>query len=209
MKKLLTLFAAAVLAVGAYAQTTPSIKAVAAEENSQFPGMASIVWQADSTLSKVYVVALYAADTTSGQTTPIAFLTWPARAYAMYGYTGLFSISTRTVLEYGMAYPKMKDNTEVSADVIARYKAGWEASVEETGITLFPGFYYVIVIGYDANLSSVTESQKGALFEIADKTQGVENVFETTKPVKFIAPDGQVRILRDGKMYNMSGMLVK
>ena len=210
MKKLLTLFAAVVLAVGAYAQTTPSIQAIMAQESEKNPGVAAIMWQADSTISKVYLVYLYAVDTVAMKTTaPIGFLAGPASAYAIPNYPGYFGIGTATMLQYGQNYPKIKDNPDIPADTKTAFKTGWEENVNESDYTLKAGAYYAVVAGYNATGSTVTETQKGAIFTIAGEAQGVENVFESQKPVKFIAPDGQVRILRDGKMYNMSGALVK
>ena len=212
MKKLLTLFAAVVLAVGAYAQTTPSIQAIMAQESEKNPGVATIIWQADSTLSKAYLVYLYAIDTTGNSVkikAPIGYLIGPAYAYAVSGYPGYFGINTTTILQYGQTYPKIKDNPEVPADAKEAFKTGWEENVNESDYTLKADLYFALVTGYDATLQTITEDSKGAAFAIAGEAQGVENVFESQKPVKFIAPDGQVRILRDGKMYNMSGALVK
>ena len=210
MKKLLTLFAAVVLAVSAYAQTTPSIQGIMAQEDEKNPGVASIVWKADSTLSKIYLVYLYAVDTVAMKTTaPIGFLIGPASAYAISNNPGYFGIKTTTILQYGQNYPKIKDNPDIQADTKTAFKTGWEENVNESDYTLKAGAYYAVVTGYDAAGSTVTETKKGVIFTIAGKPQGVENVFESQKPVKFIAPDGQVRILRDGKMYNMSGALVK
>lgn len=210
MKKIFTLFAAVVLAVSVYAQTTPSIQAVSAQESEKNPGVAAIIWQADSTLSKMYLVYLYAVDTVAMKTTaPIGYLVGPAYAYAVSGYPGYFGINTTTILQYGQNYPKIKDNPDIPADTKTAFQTGWEENVNESDYTLKAGAYYAVVTGYNAAGSTITETKKGAIFTIAGAAEGVENVFESKKPVKFIAPDGQVRILRDGKIYNMSGALVK
>jgi len=209
MKKLLTLFAAVVLAVGAYAQNTvtDSIKAVAAKETE--PGKVTILWQADSTISKVYLVYLYAADMTTYQTTPIAFLAGYAANFAVAGYPGYYGIGSAVMLQYGQSYLILKENTSIPAETLSAFQTGWENNVDASDFTLNAGYYYITVVGYDATGKTITEARKATLLQVTGEAQGVENVFESQKPVKFIAPDGQVRILRDGKMYNMSGALVK
>lgn len=211
MKKLFTLFVAAILAVGAYAQETPSIQVVAAQESQTTPGVVTIGWQADSTLSKVYLVYIYSADLTTQTLTPIVYLPGQARAFAASGHPGMFVINSSLMFKYGASYPVLKDNPElqVPKETLDKFKAGWENNVDATDSTLVAGDYYVAVTGYDATLSTVTEKMKGYLLNVVGKTQGVENVFESKKPVKYMTPDGQVRIFRDGKIFNMSGALVQ
>lgn len=208
MKKIFTLFAVIVLAASAYSQETPSIQGVLAQESQTTPGVVAIAWQADSTLSKAYLVYIYSADTTTKTLTPIVYLPGQARAFAASGYPGMFVINSSLMFKYGASYPVLKDNPQVPKETLDKFKAGWENNVDATDSTLVAGDYYVAVTGYDATLSTVTEKMKGYLLNVVGKTQGVENVFESTKPVKFIAPDGQVRIMRDGKIYDMSGALV-
>ena len=208
MKKILTLFAAVLLAGSMWAQTTPSIAGVAAQE--QNPGKITIIWQADSTISPVYLVYLYSVDLAAQKiTAPIAYLAGYAAHFAISGYTGYYGIGSATMLQYGQTYLTLKENPEVPAETLAKFQEGWETNVDATDFTLKAGDYYAVVTGYDKTLSTITETSKGATVSVVGKTEAVENVFESTKPVKFIAPDGQVRILRDGKMYNMSGALVK
>ena len=210
MKKILTLFAAVVMAANMWAQETPSIQAVSAQESATNPGMINIVWMADSTVSKVYVVYLYALNSEAKQiSAPIAFLAAYAKNFAITGYPGYYGIGSNLMLQYGQTYLTLKENTQISAENLAAFKQGWEENVDDTDWTLNAGNYYVTVTGYDITASTITETSKGAIVSVVGKTEAVENVFESTKPVKFIAPDGQIRILRDGKLYNMSGTIVK
>ncbi len=209
MKKLFTLFAAAILAVSAYAQDeVPQIPAVMGQETKN-PGKAIIMWQGDSTLSKVYLVYLYAADMTTQAITPIAYAAAKASYLAVPGYPGYFYIQSADMLQYGQTYMTLKDNTQVPPATLAKFQAGWENNVDATDYTLKGGYYYAVVTGYDATGSTVTETQKGAPFQLAGKTEGIEDIFESKKPVKYMTPDGEVRIFRDGKIYNMSGALVQ
>ena len=209
MKKLFTLFAAAILAVSAYAQDeVPQIKAVMGQE-TQNPGKAIIMWQADSTLSKVYLVYLYVADMTTQKVTPIAFAAAKATYLAVPGYPGYFYMQTAELLQYGQSYLTLKDNPQVPPATLAQFQAGWENNVDASDYTLKAGYYYGVVTGYDATGEIVTETQKGAVFQLAGKTEGFENLFESKKPVKYMTPEGEVRIFRDGKIYNMSGALVQ
>jgi beta-glucosidase-like glycosyl hydrolase len=91
----------------------------------------------------------------------------------------------------------------------ARYKAGWETYVNADDLTLKPAFYNAIVAGYDASLQTKTEASAYNFFSIAEPTEGFENIFESKKPVKYMTPEGEVRIFRDGKIFNMSGALVQ
>ena len=209
MKKLFTLFAAVVLAVSAYAQSeTPAIEGVAGQETDK-PGKAIIMWKADSTISKVYLVYLYAANMETQTLTPIAFVAAKASYLAVPGYPGYFYMQTADMLQYGYNYMTLKDNPEVDPTSLAMFQAGWENNVDATDYTLKGGYYYGVVTGYDATGNTVTETQKGAVFQLAGKTEGFENLFESKKPVKYMTPEGEVRIFRDGKIYNMSGALVQ
>lgn len=209
MKKLFTLFAAVVLAVSAYAQDeVPQIPAVMGQE-TQNPGKAIIMWQGDSTLSKVYLVYLYAVDMTAQAVTPIAFVAAKASYLAVPGYPGYFYMQTADMLQYGYNYITLKDNPEVDPTSLAMFQAGWENNVDATDYTLKAGYYYTAVTGYDATGATVTEKANGARFQLEGKTEGFENIFESKKPVKYMTPEGEVRIFRDGKIYNMSGALVQ
>ena len=208
MKKLFTLFAAAILAVSAYAQETPKIPAVVGQE-TQEPGKAIIMWQGDSTLSKVYLVYLYAADMETQTVTPIAYAAAKASYLAVPGYPGYYRIPTTAMLQYGQSYETLKDDTEVPPATLAMFQAGWENNVDATDYTLKGGYYYTVVTGYDATGATVTETKNGAVFQLEGKTEGFENIFESKKPVKYMTPEGEVRIFRDGKIFNMSGALVQ
>ena len=152
---------------------------------------------------------LYSADITTYQTTPIAYIASSAASFAISGYQGYFGVSSTAMFTYGQTYLTLKNNPNVPAETLAKFKEGWENNVDESDLTLKAGYYFFTVKGYDATGQTITEATNQNLIQVAGKTEAVENVFESTKPVKFIAPDGQVRILRDGKMYNMSGALVK
>ena len=211
MKKIFTILFAAVLAVGAYANEqavmADTIKAVRAVEMSQYPGVAQIMWMADSTKSAYYYVEIGQYDTTSYKQTIIGYIAAKAAACTVQGYAGVFMCDTYSLLTYGVNYPYLinKGYTEAQA---AGYKPGWENFVNAEDLTLKPSFYYAVVVGYDANLQAVTEVLNYNFFTIADTEEGVVNIFESKKPVKFIE-NGEVRILRDGKVYNMSGALVR
>ena len=208
MKKLFTLFAAAILAVSAYAQDeAPQIPAVMGQESN--PGKAIIMWQGDSTLSKVYLVYLYAADMTTQTITPIAYVATYASYLAVPGYPGYFYIQSADMLQYGQSYMTLKDNPQVPPATLAQFQAGWENNVDASDYTLKAGYYYTSVTGYDATGATVTEKANGAVFQMQGKTEGIEDIFESKKPVKYMTPDGQVRIFRDGKIFNMSGALVQ
>ena len=207
MKKIFTLFAAVVLAVSAFADETPAIQTVTAQETN--PGKLTIIWMADSTISSVYLVYLYAADINTQTLTPIAYLAGYPQNFAVSGYPNYYGIASGTMLQYGQSYITLKENPQVPPETLAQFQAGWENSVDASDYTLNAGYYYIVVTGYDATGSTITEKAAYKIIQVAGKTQAIENVFESQKPVKFIAPDGQVRILRDGKMYNMSGALVK
>ena len=210
MKKILTLFAAVVMAANMWAQETPAIQGVSAQEIASNPGTLNIIWMADSTVSKVYVVYLYALNSEATQiTAPIALVVAYAKNFAISAYPGYYGIGSATMLQYGQTYLTLQNSTEISAENLAAFKQGWEENVDDTDWTLNAGNYYVTVTGYDATASTITETRKGAIVSVVGKTEAVENVFESTKPVKFIAPDGQIHILRDGKLYNLSGALVK
>ena len=209
MKKLFTLFAAAILAVSAYAQDeVPQIPAVMGQE-TQEPGKAVIIWQGDTTLSKVYLVYLYAVDMTAQEVTPIAYYYNSASVFAVTGYPGYYRIPTTAMLQYGQSYETLKDDTEVPPATLAMFQAGWENNVDATDYTLKGGSYYTVVTGYDATGSTVTETKNGAVFQLEGKAEGFENIFESKKPVKYMTPEGEVRIFRDGKIFNMSGALVQ
>ena len=209
MKKLFTLFAAAILAVSAYAQDeVPQIPAVMGQE-TQNPGKAIIMWQGDTTLSKVYLVYLYAVDMTAQEVTPIAYAAAKASSLAVPGYPGYYYIQSADMLQYGQTYMTLKDNPQVPPATLAMFQAGWENNVDATDYTLKGGSYYTVVTGYDATGSTVTETKNGAVFQLEGKTEGFENIFESKKPVKYMTPEGEVRIFRDGKIFNMSGALVQ
>ena len=209
MKKLFTLFAAAILAVSAYAQDeVPQIPAVMGQE-TQNPGKAIIMWQGDSTLSKVYLVYLYAADMTTQTVTPIAYVATYASYLAYPGYPGYYYIQSADMLQYGQSYMTLKDNPQVPPATLAQFQAGWENNVDASDYTLKAGDYYASVTGYDATGATVTEKANGNVFQLQGKTEGIEDIFESKKPVKYMTPDGQVRIFRDGKIFNMSGALVQ
>ena len=209
MKKLFTLFAAAILAVSAYAQDeVPQIPAVMGQE-TQNPGKAIIMWQGDSTLSKVYLVYLYAADMETQTVTPIAYAAAKASYLAVPGYPGYYYLQSADILQYGQSYMTLKDNPQVPPATLAQFQAGWENNVDATDYTLKGGSYYTVVTGYDATGATVTETKNGAVFQLEGKTEGFENIFESKKPVKYMTPEGEVRIFRDGKIFNMSGALVQ
>ena len=205
MKKLFTLFVAAILAVGAYAQSAPTdtIKAVYAYEYAQ--GNAMVMWMADSTVSACYYVEIGQYDTVMHKQTIVGYIALPARYFA---YNGVFAYDTKMLLTYGINYASLiaKGYTEAQA---APYKAGWETYVNADDLTLKPAFYYAIVAGYDASLQTKTEASAYNFFSIAEPTEGFENIFESKKPVKYMTPEGEVRIFRDGKIFNMSGALVQ
>ena len=212
MKKIFTFLFAAVLAVSAYANEqvvmADSIQGVMAQESPTNPGNVTIIWKADSTKSSLYLVYLYSADMTTYKTTPIAYLLSYPKNFAVPGYPGYFSVSSGIMLQYGATYMSLKDDTSVPADMLAAFKEGWENNVDASDLTLNAGYYYITVTGYDAQMQVVTEARNAAIVNVVGKAQAIENIFESKKPVKFIE-NGQVRILRDGKVYDMSGALVR
>ena len=209
MKKIFTFLFAAVLAVGAYANEqavmADSIQAVVAQESQ--PGNLTIMWVADTTKSSVYLVYLYAADMTTYKTTPIGYYINYADVFAS-GYPGYFRIPSNALLQYGANYTTLKDNPQISPEVLAAFKEGWENNVDASDYTLNAGYYFITVTGYDATGKTITEAMNATVVEVNGKTEAIENIFESKKPVKFME-NGEVRILRDGKVYNMSGALVR
>lgn len=212
MKKIFTLLFAAVLAVGAYANEqvvmADSIQAVAAQESQTQPGNVTIIWVADSTKSDLYVVYIYAADITTYELTQIGYYINYPKVFAVSGYPGYFRMPSNALLQYGENYTTLKDNPQISPEALAAFKEGWENNVDASDYTLNAGYYYITVTGYDLSLKNKTEAMKATLVNVVGKPEAIENIFESTKPVKFIE-NGQVRILRDGKVYDMSGALVR
>lgn len=206
MKKIFTLFAAVVLAASVWADEIPQLNFTQAYEQPK--GVVIFAWQADSTLSKCYELTLSHLDMSS---TPyvyslISFVLGTPKAFAT-KTEGTFAMATNLMCQYGNTYPSIKDNPNISDQTKAAFQAGW-AYVDESDYTLAHGYYYITVTGYAEDQKTVTEKQGYAVLDVQGKTQAIENIFESTKPVKFIE-NGQVRILRDGKVYDLSGALVR
>ena len=209
MKKIFTLFAAVVLAASVWADELPQLKFTAAYE--QPDGVVSFAWQGDSTLSKNYLLTLYYIDTIVGTQysfKPVAMIMSSAKSFSTKN-EGIFAMSTLLMIQYGATYPDIKDNSEISDEEKAAFQAGW-AHVNESDYSLQGGNYYITAAGYAADKQTITEKLGFAVLPVkgANPSQGIENIFESTKPVKFIE-NGQVRILRDGKVYDLSGALVR
>ena len=204
MKKIFTLFAAVVLAASVWADEIPQLNFTAALEKPN--GVVNFTWAGDSTLSKYYYLTLSQIDMTTYKRTPIALILGTVKAYST-STEGTFFMATNLMLQYGATYPAIKDDPEISDEEKAAFQAGW-AYVDASDYTLAHGYYYVTVTGYAADKKTITEKQGYAVLDVQGKTQAIENIFESTKPVKFIE-NGQVRILRDGKVYDLSGALVR
>ena len=73
MKKILTLFAAMMMAAGMWAQSAvnDTIKNVIAQELTSKPGVAGIMWEADSTISQGYYIMLGVVDMTAKTAQPL------------------------------------------------------------------------------------------------------------------------------------------
>ena len=209
MKKIFTILFAAVLAANVWADEMPQLNFVQAQENPD--GVVTFAWQGDSTLSKYYYLSLLYIDTIAGSQysfKPVAVIMSSAKSFST-KYEGIFAMSTQLMCQYGSTYPKVKDNTELTPEQKADFQAGW-AHVNEADNTLQAGNYYITVTGYGADMKTMTEKMGYAVLDVkgSNPSQGIENIFESKKPVKFME-NGQVRILRDGKVYDMSGTLVR
>ena len=213
MKKIFTLLFAAVLAVGAYANEqvvmADSIKGVMAVELEQYPGIAQIMWSADSTKSFAYYLEVGAYDPLTKKQTVIGYIFLRSTDFPYPGQPGYFLCNTQFMLSSNVCsnYPNLIARGASEAQA-APFKEGWENYVDASDYTLAAGYYYIIVAGYDSTLRNITEVQKAIVVNLVGKPEAIENIFESTKPVKFME-NGQVRILRDGKVYDMSGALVR
>lgn len=207
MKKIFTFFAAALMAASVLAdEPAATIQLQAAREAE--PGICTFFWSADGTKSAYFLVMWSQVDMTTYTTTPIAMLAGAPSAFAVQGYDGIYGTSTKIMFTYGTTYPVIKDNTSIDSETKAAWKAGWEY-VDPSDYTLQGGSYYVTVTGYASDQTTITDKKAYAVVTLDGKTEGVINVFESNKPVKFIDANGQVRIMRDGKVFNMSGARVE
>lgn len=146
-------------------------------------------------------------DTATYSYSLIADLASYSRAFAIDGYDGYFSISTDLVLEYGDNYSTIGDYG-ASADVIAKWQAAWEASVN-SDLTLKAGTYVIFVEGIDLSFNT-TEAYDYAIVEIADTTTDISTTFDEMPKVKYLdTKTNTLYILRDGKKYDVMGRCIK
>ena len=172
-------------------------------------GIIDIIWQGDSAISPAYDIQIGRLDTATYDYGLITDLASYSSNFAIDGYDGYFAISSDLCLEYGDNYSTIGDYG-ASADVIAKWQAAWEASVNEADYTLKAGVYVIFVEGIDLSFNT-TEDYDYAIVEIeADTaTDALEITNVANKSIKFINPKGQLMIYSNGKFYDQMGRKIE
>ena len=182
-----------------------SLNATITNVDAEVQGTEAVVyWQADTTLSTYYSVAL--VDGTS-----YAFFcqgAWPKEAFVITG-TGYLAMSTDDLLNYGMNYTDLDPVEDV--EIIPVWQTGWETNVdtlETEDFTLKPGTYLFTITGYSATFTK-TEDMNYTMFVIENTTEALDEIKYTKTNNKFINKDGKMYILRGKDVYDIMGHKVK
>jgi hypothetical protein len=219
MKKIFTISMA--ILVSSFAIATPRLQAkkIAKEvkadaevtiyyADEEDPGIIEIIWQGDSEISPAYDVQIGRLDTATYDYGLITDIASYSSNFAVDGYDGYFAISSDLCIEYGDNYSTIGDYG-ASADVIAKWQAAWEASVNEADYTLKAGFYIIFVEGMDLSFNT-TEDYDYAIVEIKDVTTGTSELIENEKKsLKFINPSGRMIIFSNGAYYDCLGRKIQ
>jgi len=172
------------------------------------PGVISIVWQADTTLSFGYDIMLAQFNEANSSANNFAELAAYDYFFTVEGYPGYLSCSTDLVLKYGDNYSTI-GTYGAPAEIVAAWQATWETCVaDETLFTLNPGLYVIFVKGFDENFET-TEDQVYKIAEVASQSQDINIVNSNNITGKYLDTNGKLYILKNGKMYNMMGNKIK
>lgn len=176
------------------------------------PGIISIVWQADTTLSFGYDIMLAQYDEANNSANNFAEVAGYDYSFAIEGYPGYLICSTNIVLQYGENYSTIGANG-ASDEIVAAWQTTWETCVaDETLFTLNPGLYVIFVKGVNENFET-TEDRIYKIAEVAsqsqDITQDINIVNSNNITGKYLDANGKLYILKNGKMYNMMGNKIK
>lgn len=192
MKKLFTLFTAVLVSIFCMAVSLDHSSVRLVESNNAEvedtvsiyytdleDGVLSVIWQGDSTKSKIYNLYLATFDTATYNYQGFAELAAYSKAFAISGYDGFYSCSTDLVLQYGDNYTTIGE-FGASSDVVAAWQSAWNASVNEDN-SLKPGFYVLFIEGDDLDWNT-TEVEDYVIFEVEDvSTQANEVVIVKAK----------------------------
>ena len=168
---------------------------------------ATVYWQADTTLSTYYDVALVDGTT-------YGFFcegSWPKEAFVVEGANYL-TMTSDLLLNYGFNYTDLDTEDELESSLIPSWKTGWETNVDTLAsgdFTLKVGTYIFTVTGYSATFTQ-TEEMSYTVFVIEDASQAIDVVKNSTIPTKMIDPvTRQIYIVKDNQMFTIMGNKVK
>lgn len=170
-------------------------------------GFIDIIWQGDASISPAYDIQITLLDTATYYTGMITELASYSSNFAIDGFDGYFSISSDLVMKSGDNYSTI-GSQGASASTIAEWQAAWEASVNESDLSLKPGFYAIFVKGIDLSFNT-TEGEDYVIVEIPG-AQGInETESEKKELAKKIYLNGRLLIIRNETIYDVHGRRVK
>jgi len=172
------------------------------------PGIIWFAWEGDTAKSYAYSISIAKLDNTTNELYIFSGIAAFDYLLTIDGRPGILQCSTNLVLQYGDNYLTIGSHG-ANSNVVAEWELLWGECVNEEDYTLVPGTYVIYVFGVD-NSYVTTEEEDYIIAEIRSVAVNISEINAVEyKTVKYLLPNGEMRILNGDNIYDVNGHKIK